>query len=145
VVTLLPTVRCSGAIPIELDCFMPHCDHPVLPSFTEGLPIMVLESCSVGILPVVATAVGGSPDAVADGIDGYPVLPGDPTALARRILDMLEMGDAHKEMGLRGQDRIRAEFTFETQAESYQQLFREIVGPKPSVTAGLGAEAARPR
>ena len=64
----------------------PHWDLSVLPSFTEGLPTVVLESYAAGV-PVVATAVGGTPEAVADGVDGYLVPPGDPTALARRILE----------------------------------------------------------
>ncbi len=61
----------------DLDRFLPHWDLSVLPSFTEGLPTVVLESYAAGV-PVVATAVGGTPEAVADGVDGYLVPPGDP-------------------------------------------------------------------
>ena len=75
----------------DLDRFLPHWDLSVLPSFTEGLPTVVLESYAAGV-PVVATAVGGTPEAVADGVDGYLVPPGDPAALARRILDVLGAG-----------------------------------------------------
>ena len=65
----------------DLDRFIPHWNLCVLPSFTEGLPTVVLESCAAGV-PVVATAGGGTPEAVADGVDGYLVPPGDPAALA---------------------------------------------------------------
>ncbi len=127
----------------DIDRFMPHWDLSVLPSFTEGLPTVVLESYAAGV-PVVATAVGGTPEAVADGVDGYLVLPGDASALAQRILDVLQIGEARKEMGRRGQERIRAEFSFEEQSLRFQQLFREILGPQPSLEAGL-EEAGRSR
>ena len=85
----------------DLDRFLPHWDLSVLPSFTEGLPTVVLESYAAGV-PVVATAVGGTPEAVADGVDGYLVPPGDPIALARRILDLLKSEDERIAMGQRG-------------------------------------------
>ena len=99
----------------------PHWDLSVLPSFTEGLPTVVLESYAAGV-PVVATAVGGTPEAVADGVDGYLVPPGDPAALAARVLDVLNLGEERKTMGRRGRARIRAEFTFEAQAVRFEQL-----------------------
>ena len=95
--------------------FPPHWDLSVLPSFTEGLPTVVLESYAAGV-PVVATAVGGTPEAVADGVDGYLVPPGDPTALARRILDLLKSENQRIAMGQRGRERICSEFSFDTQA-----------------------------
>jgi len=85
----------------------------------------VLESYAAGV-PVVATAVGGTPEAVADGVDGFLVPPGDPAALARRILDVLELGEERKAMGARGRARIRAEFSFETQAVRFQKICDEL-------------------
>ena len=98
----------------------------MLPSFTEGLPTVVLESYAAGV-PVVATAVGGTPEAVADGVDGYLVPPGDSIALARRILDVLESDDRRREMGRLGRERIRAEFTFDVQALRFQAVCEELV------------------
>lgn len=112
----------------DLDRFIPHWDLSVLPSFTEGLPIVVLESYAAGV-PVVATAVGGTPEVVTDGVDGYLVSPGDPSALAGRIVDVLEMGESRKELGRMGQERIRAEFTFQQQSERYRQLFHDLLRP----------------
>jgi glycosyltransferase involved in cell wall biosynthesis len=110
----------------DLDRFLPHWDLSVLPSFTEGLPTVVLESYAAGV-PVVATAVGGTPEAVADGVDGYLVPPGDSSALARRILDVLESVDRRRHMGMLGRQRIRAEFTFESQALRFQGVCEELV------------------
>jgi glycosyltransferase involved in cell wall biosynthesis len=120
----------------DIDQFIPHWDVSVLPSFTEGLPTVVLESYAAGV-PVVATAVGGTPEVVSDGVDGYLVPPGDPSALAQRILDVLKLGEARKEMGRRGQERIRTEFTFKAQSELYQQVYRQVLGPQPPPRADL--------
>jgi glycosyltransferase involved in cell wall biosynthesis len=114
-----------GGLRDDLDRFLPHWDLSVLPSFTEGLPTVVLESYAAGV-PVVATAVGGTPEAVAEGVDGYLVPPGDPAALARRILDVLKLGDERKAMGRRGRDRICASFAFDPQAARFQQLCTEV-------------------
>ncbi len=120
----------------DLDRFLPHWDLSVLPSFTEGLPTVVLESYAAGV-PVVATAVGGTPEAVADGVDGYLVPPGDPIALARRMLDVLGSGDRRREMGVRGRERIRAEFTFDAQAMRFQRVCEELLTRRrPAATIG---------
>jgi glycosyltransferase involved in cell wall biosynthesis len=109
----------------DLDRFLPHWDLSVLPSFTEGLPTVVLESYAAGV-PVVATAVGGTPEAVADGVDGYLVPAGDPTVLARRILDVLAAVD-RRGMGRRGRQRMRDEFTFDVQARRFQAVCEGLV------------------
>lgn len=122
----------------DIDRYMLHWDLAVLPSFTEGLPNVVLEAYAAGV-PVVATAVGGTPEAVADGVDGYLVPPGDPPALAGRILDVLRLGEARKAMGQRGRERIQAQFTFEVQALRYQELFDELTARRPAATPATGS------
>jgi glycosyltransferase involved in cell wall biosynthesis len=60
----------------------------VIPSLSEGTPLVLLEGAAGGV-PVVATTVGGIPEQVSDGIEGLLVRPGDDRALAdacRRIL-----------------------------------------------------------
>jgi glycosyltransferase involved in cell wall biosynthesis len=113
----------------DLDRFLPHWDLCVLPSFTEGLPTVVLESYAAGV-PVVATAVGGTPEAVTDGVDGYLVPPGDPMSLARRILDVLELGDERIAMGRRGRERIRAKFAFDAQAVRFRRLCEDVMNQR---------------
>src|SRR5262249_3399556 len=108
----------------DLDAFIPHLDLLVLPSFTEGLPNVVLEAMAAAV-PVVAPAVGGTPEVVADGRTGYLVPAGDAAALADRIGRVLDAPD-RRGMGLCGQERVRREFTFAAQAQEYQQLFAAL-------------------
>jgi glycosyltransferase involved in cell wall biosynthesis len=110
----------------DLDRFLPHWDLSVLPSFTEGLPTVVLESYAAGV-PVVATAVGGTPEAVADGVDGYLVPPGNPGALARRIVQALEDDHRRHKMGILGRERIRTEFAFDTQARRFLEVCSDAI------------------
>jgi glycosyltransferase involved in cell wall biosynthesis len=57
----------------------------VLPSYVEGMPMVIIEAMAAG-LPVVATAVGGVPEIIEEGVNGFLVAPRDPAALADRIL-----------------------------------------------------------
>src|SRR4029077_19979711 len=95
----------------DLDALLPFLDLLVLPSYTEGLPNVVLEAFAAGV-PVVATAVGGTPEVVEDGVNGYLVAAGDPEALARRICDILLSEEERRSMGRRGRERVLNEFTF---------------------------------
>jgi glycosyltransferase involved in cell wall biosynthesis len=117
--------------------FLPHLDLAVLSSFTEGLPVVVLEAFAAGV-PVVSTAVGGTPEVVEDGVNGYLVPPGDPAALARRVLDALADDGARRAKGERGRRRVREEFTFEAQAAQYQRLFERLAAVRGSLAPRVG-------
>lgn len=105
----------------DLDAFMPHFDLFVLPSFNEGLPNVILEAFAAGV-PVVATAVFGTPEVVEDGVSGYLVPAGDAAALEARILQALGRPD-RRALGARGRERVLRDFTFEAQALHYQRFF----------------------
>jgi glycosyltransferase involved in cell wall biosynthesis len=109
----------------DLDRWTPMLDLFVLPSFSEGLPNVVLEAFAAGV-PVVATAVDGTPEVVDEGVSGYLVPPGDAAALAGRIGELLADDGLRRRMGQRGRERVQREFTFAAQAEQYQQLFEEL-------------------
>jgi glycosyltransferase involved in cell wall biosynthesis len=115
----------------DLDRFIPFFDLLVLPSFTEGLPNVVLEACAAGV-PVVATAVGGTPEIVTDGASGYLVAPGNPALLAERILTALASPERLRDMSARGRQTVGERFTFARQAAQYRQLFDKLTYPAPS-------------
>jgi glycosyltransferase involved in cell wall biosynthesis len=110
----------------DLDRFMPYFDLLVLPSYSEGLPNVVLEAFAAGV-PVVATTAGGTPEIVEEGVSGHLVKPGDAATLADRILTAMASEDRLRDMGLMGRQRILERFTFRAQAARYVQLFNELV------------------
>ncbi len=122
----------------DLDRFMPFFDLLVLPSYSEGLPNVVLEAFAAGV-PVVATTAGGTPEIVEDGVNGHLVQPGNAAALADRILTAMASEDKLRDMGLMGRQRILERFTFRAQADRYLQLFDELV-PASRAPTGTGEE-----
>ncbi len=109
----------------DLDRFVPYFDLLVLPSYTEGMPNVVLEAFGAGV-PVVGTSVGGTPEIIEDGVSGFIVPPGDAETMADRILAALENPDELPEMGRRGRLCVQEKFGFITQAELYREAFAEL-------------------
>jgi glycosyltransferase involved in cell wall biosynthesis len=111
---------------INLKQYLPHFDLCALSSYTEGLPVVVLEAFAARV-PVVGTAVGGVPEVIEDGVSGVLVPAGDADALAQRVLELLEDDERRRAMGQRGRQRVEQHFTFAAQALQYQRLFEDLV------------------
>lgn len=109
----------------ECDRFVPWADIFVLPSHTEGLPNVALEASSAGV-PVVATAVGGTPEVVADGETGFLVPPARPDRLAERIRELFTDPAFRKRLGEAGRRRMQERFTFAAQADAYVRLLTAL-------------------
>jgi glycosyltransferase involved in cell wall biosynthesis len=85
-------------------------DVVALPSWTEGLPMIVLEAMAHG-RAVVATAVGGTPEAVVDGETGVLVPPRDPAALAAALQRLLAEPELRERLGGAGRRRVEERFS----------------------------------
>lgn len=97
----------------------------VLSSRSEGLPIVLLESMAAGA-PVVATRVGGVPEALGEG-DARLVPPEDAPALARAIGDVLADPRAAAGRAASAARRLRARFDLETFLGSYEEVYRGVL------------------
>jgi L-malate glycosyltransferase len=106
-------------------------------SYAEGISNAIMEAMAAR-LPVVATAVGGSPELVREGVNGYLVPPGAPAALARRILDLLASAQARRRMGERGRRIVETEFGVGQMRASYDALYEDLTGLKvPRIMYGV--------
>ena len=114
----------------DVDTILTAADIFAQPSLSEGLPLAVLEAMSFG-LPVIATRVGGIPEAVVDGETGYLVPPGDPETLAAALTRVIESADRGASMGSAGRERAAAEFSVERMTDAYRQLYHELRGRRP--------------
>ncbi len=97
----------------------------VLPSFSEGLPNVILEAYSLK-KPVIATAVGGIPELVQDGVAGLLVLPDEIGKLADSIAGLARDSALRREMGGRGYEHLKEHFNFEIQTKRFEKLYREV-------------------
>ncbi len=112
-----------------IEDILPALDLVVVPSFTEGLPNVVLEAFAAGV-PVIGTRVGGIPEVLEDGVSGRLVPPGDAVALSNQIIDLAATASRRAEMGEAGRQRVRSEYSFSSQADQYEDLFRKLL-PRP--------------
>ena len=97
----------------------------VLTTKWEGFPLSILEAMRAG-LPVIATHVGGVPEAVQQGITGYLVPPQNPKAVSHFIKRLLESEGLRKEMGAKALERFLDEFTFESMACATLKLYTQV-------------------
>lgn len=97
----------------------------VLPSRTEGSPNALLEAMAAG-LPVVATAVGGVPDLVCDGVTGLLVPPEDPVALGAALTRLVENPALRTTLGVAARARA-SEFSWGRCLELHLARYRELL------------------
>jgi glycosyltransferase involved in cell wall biosynthesis len=136
----------------DLDSLIGAADVVVLPSFTEGLPNVALEASAAGV-PVVATAVGGTPEVIRDNETGFLVPPGQPQAIAAKVGELLREQLLRAQFGAAAKEYMQSTFTFEAQAAAYLELIdtltrspvtgsRPLPNPSPK---GSGASPHSPR
>jgi glycosyltransferase involved in cell wall biosynthesis len=94
----------------------------VLPSHAEGLPMALLEAMAAGC-PVIASNVGGIPDAITDGVNGLLVPPGDRDALALALHRLLVDRDLACELGTAARDTVRRRYTTEQALARLDQIY----------------------
>lgn len=97
----------------------------VQPSRSEGLPLSILEAMAAG-LPIVATRVGGVPEAVTDGETGLLVPPGDPGTLSEALAALLRDPPSSRALASAARRRAEREYSVQAMCERYRRLYDRI-------------------
>jgi L-malate glycosyltransferase len=98
----------------------------LLPSDLESFGLAALEAMACEV-PVVATNVGGVPEVVEDGVDGYLVEPRDVAAAARHAIEILSRPDRGREMGRRARDDARRKYCANDVIPRYEAYYRQVL------------------
>jgi glycosyltransferase involved in cell wall biosynthesis len=109
----------------KIDIFA-RADIFVLPSYAEGMPISILEAMASSI-PVIATKVGGIPDLITEGQEGYLLDPGDVEGLARAISTLACSHKTRKDMARNGLQKARHLYDVSTGVHMLQSLYEGML------------------
>lgn len=110
----------------DLPYYYSACDVFVIPSIIEAFGLVTVEAMACG-KPVVGTSVGGIPDTIEDGKNGFLVPPRDPQSLAEKILLLLENSTLGKEMGLKGRKMAEGRFSIRKRIDAIKRIYSEVV------------------
>lgn len=97
-----------------------------LPSLSEGIPMALLEAMAAG-RAIVASRVGGIPEVIRDGVEGYLVEPKDVQGFADRCLQLIESSDLASRLGLSARRRVEQNFSAQGMARQVTSLYDELI------------------
>jgi glycosyltransferase involved in cell wall biosynthesis len=115
-----------------------ECDLLVLPSFAEGIPVVLMEAMAMQI-PCVATWITGIPEIIVHETDGLLVPPGDAEALAAAIARLMDDPGLRRSLGERARPKILSKFDLHRNAGQLAEIFR-----KRLASSGRAAGVAKP-
>ena len=104
-------------------------DVAVLPSYFEGMGRVLLEAMAMK-KPVVGTRVGGIPDLIEDGVNGYLIEPGNETQLKEAILKILTGKELAKQFGANGRRKIQSRYSAAYMVEAIETVYRRLLNEK---------------
>jgi len=118
-------VKLAGWIPHdELPDYLNELKLVVLPSYTEGLPNLMLEAMACDT-PVLATSVGAIPDMITDGETGFIMGNNSPACIAENVIRAIEHPDLEMIVG-NARVLVEREFTYEAAVEKYRKILEEF-------------------
>lgn len=101
----------------------------LLPSVNEGTPVSVIEALAAE-RPAVATRVGGTPDVIRDGVDGFLVDSADPDELADRLAELARDPTRRAAMGAAGRARVLERYAVDHLVDGVDALYRELLASR---------------
>jgi glycosyltransferase involved in cell wall biosynthesis len=118
---------------VKLTGWISHADIPnflndfkllVLPSYTEGLPNVMLEAMACGT-PVLATRVGAIPDIIKDNETGFLLKSNDPKHIAERIVELLNKPELLEKVSINAYNYVRENFSYEKTLQTWRKILKE--------------------
>lgn len=111
----------------DKDLVYKNSDVFVLPSYREGMPIVILEAFSYG-LPVISTNIAGIPEMIRHKVNGLLVTPGDTQGLAEAMIVMIKDIQLRKRMSQENLNYVQ-HFSAQKVAQEWRMLYRELLSP----------------
>lgn len=115
----------------------------VLPSFAEGVPVVLMEAMAAGV-PVLTTQIAGVPELVTHGNSGWLVPPGNVASLTEGLAALIDDADLRNRFGKAGQEKVAAEFNVVLEAKKLADIFRQVAPSQPSPLKTDEALTAQP-
>lgn len=116
-------------------------DSVLIPSRNEGLPRVAIEAMAAG-KPVIATEVGGTPEAIIDGVTGILVMPNDINQMGNAISHLIENVKLQKRLGAAGRKRAIQHYSVEKYISRLDCLYRRLSANfEPEVTVNTNEDA----
>ena len=126
-----------GEVRSASETVIPGLDLLILTSTNEGMPMVILEAFACGI-PVIASRVGGIPEIINDGENGFLVdVTADINSIASKILSIANSPELFAQMKQHALKTYRDRFSVESCGEAYLALFRKLEGEKGHGNAGV--------
>ncbi len=125
---LAPLVEFTG--PLNQDQVMKHyarADAFALPSFAEGIPVVLMEAMASGV-PCVTTRITGIPELIRDGVDGLLVTPSDSNELADALEALMRDPELRQDLAREGRARVLAEYDLNHNVERLAGVFKRRLG-----------------
>ena len=111
----------------EKENLLKSADFFFLPSYTEAMPMSILEAMGYG-LPIVTTNVGGIPQLVEEGKNGYMIEPGNIDGFVNAILALVKNDDLVYNMGKRSIEKASGKYSLETHLAKILALYKNVCG-----------------
>lgn len=115
----------------ELSALYDCADLVVHPTLYEGSSLVTLEAMAHA-KPVVGSRVGGIPDKIEEGVNGFLVSPGDEDALAEAVVRALSLGSRLAGLGAEGRRRVESDFNWAHRARRLMKLYEQVIEEQSS-------------
>jgi L-malate glycosyltransferase len=113
----------------DIPAILASVDITVLPSSSESLSNVIMESMAAGI-PVVASDVGGNPELVENGKTGFLFPPGDEKQFAVALETLVAQPELRQQFGAAAREWALAEYTIPRVRDRYQDLYHSLLAEK---------------